>query len=110
MKQEGKKRHQKVSVSAERLDCSEDVSRKSEPACVVTAVALCVCVCVSSLLFSPCGKKRAAIVKIGLSVCRVSDKVCSACMCSVGHTRSLPDRRWSLERGDLKSAAEASFA
>ncbi len=55
-----------------------------------TAVALCVCVSVSSLMFSLSGKKEQ------LSVCRVSDslveaKACRACMCGVGHMRSLPE-------------------
>ena len=46
-------------------------SRKSKVAYVVTAVTLCICVCASSLMFSPCGKKRVAIEKITLSVVSV---------------------------------------
>ena len=70
----------------ERLERTEDESRsRRRRSSIVTAVALCVCVCESSLhgVF-PDWEKRVAIVE-NRSVRRV-------------------------ERGDLKSAAEAIFA
>ncbi len=103
-----------LALSAERLERTEDESRKSKAAYIVTAVALCVCVCWSSLMFSRVGKENSDSENHCLSVMSViachSDKACSARMCGVGRTRSLLDRRWSLERGDLKSAAKAIFA
>ena len=70
-------------------------------------VTLCVCVqsCVSS-----CGKRQPSDFQ-SLSVVSVkitchSESMQCARMCSVCRTGSLPNRRWSLERGDRKSAAE----
>ncbi len=78
--------------------------------------AVSLCVSVPVWFFPRVGKEssdsenRSVCLSIVSVVACHSDKACGARTCGVGRTRSLPDRRWSLERGDLKSAAEAIFA
>ncbi len=57
-KQETLNRPSKLAWSAGRTGAYGRRVPMSRAACVVTAVALCVCVFVSSLVFSPCGKKE----------------------------------------------------
>ncbi len=87
-----------------------DESRKSKAAYVDTAVVLCVCVCVSSLVFFPEWEKRAAIMKIALSVVSAIKRAEHACAVLVAREGCRIAVGHYLERGDLKSAAEAIFA